>query len=155
MKERTEKRQQLALVGSGSTWLRFLMDQKTNGMLISTPADEKPRLSNIRYVFQQSSNIAPFCTLYHEPNHLETTIAHHATYLLRLMSNSPNPVSPSDSIVPFHDPLHRKPLPRQLLITCHPMHKLMARATQPCHAIQYVFLVPPTLQRLCMHTPRD
>lgn len=66
-----------------------------------------------------------------------------------------NPPSPILHILPLQYPLHSKILPSKLLITRHPMHKTMTSPTQPRNTIQHPLIMPPLLQHLGMHAPRN
>lgn len=76
-------------------------------------------------------------------------------HLSRLPPHPTHPPRPTPHILPLQDPIHRKPLARQLLITRHAMHKAMARTTQPRHAIQHPLLMPALLAHLVVHPARN
>lgn len=68
-----------------------------------------------------------------------------------LPPHTPNPPCPPPHILPPHQPLNTPPLPCQLLITSHPMHKRMTRSTKPRHTTKPPLLVPAALQNFSVN----
>ncbi len=67
----------------------------------------------------------------------------------------PHPPPPPLNILPLQDYIHVMPLPRQLLITSHPMHERMTSPTQPRYLIQHMLFMPTSLEHFRMHSFRD
>lgn len=72
-----------------------------------------------------------------------------------LPPHPPNPHGPIPHILPLTNPLNSKPLPSELLITRHTVHKTMTSATKPRHTIQHPLIMPPLLNNLRMHPTRN
>ncbi len=99
------------------------------------------------YLNQQNSILCilfPLC-----PSHLTT----HP--LPSFPPHAPNPLRKRSDILPLQQPLHGKPLFSQLLIRRNPMHKTMARATQPRNIVQFILGMPSPLNRFRMRLFRD
>ena len=80
-------------------------------------------------------------------------IYEHISYLHLpgLPTNPANPPSHLLHIIPAQNAIKRVPMPSKLLITRHPMHKIVASPAQPGHAIQHPLIMPPPLEHLGMH----
>lgn len=70
-----------------------------------------------------------------------------------LPPHSAHPLNPTLHILPLHQTLHGKVLPRQLLITSNAVHKTMTSPAQPRDAVQPLFGMPPPLPHLVVNAP--
>lgn len=66
-----------------------------------------------------------------------------------------NPLGPFHNIFPLHQSFYAKQLSRQFFIACNPMNETVTGPTQPCHFVQFPFLMPTSLHGLVVHLSRN